>query len=224
VQIIAPTNGQTLVYNSVTQLWENSSGGGATGYQTIQGNGSSVAQETTVNFIGTGVTVVDDPGSNRTNVTITSGSNYQTIQGQGTPLPQEAVLNFISDSFTITDDPSNNSTNVAVSGVISWDVVTSNTSMSVQMGYIPNSASKIIFLMPASTVPGDTIRIVGFGTGLWEITQNAGQSIRFGDINTTTGTGGSITSTNQGDSVEVICVVANTVFVVGSATGTLSIV
>src|SRR5665213_2066572 len=94
VQIINPTNGQTLVYDSVTMLWVNSSGGGATGYQTIQGNGTSVAQETTLNFIGSGITVVDDPGNNRTNVTITSGSYYQTVEGQGTPLPQEAILNF----------------------------------------------------------------------------------------------------------------------------------
>jgi hypothetical protein len=84
VQITSPTNGQTLVFNSGTQLWVNSSGGGATGYQTIEGNGTAVAQETTVNFIGAGsttVTAVDNPGAMRTDVTISSTSaNFADAQ------------------------------------------------------------------------------------------------------------------------------------------------
>lgn len=225
VQITNPTNGQTLVYDSVTELWVNSSGGGATGYQTIQGNGTGVAQETTINFIGSGVTVTDDPGNNRTNVTISSSgtSYYQTVQGQGSSATQEAILNFASDTFTVVDDPANFRTNVSVSGVISWSVVAANTGMTVQTGYINNSASLITFTLPAAANPGDTVRIVGYGTGLWQVNQNAGQTIRFGKYDTTTGTGGSIASTNQGDSVEVVCVAANTLFVVASATGNILI-
>lgn len=223
VQITNPQNGQTLVYDSVTQLWVNSSGGGAVGYQTIQGNGTSVPQETTINFIGTGITVVDNPGLNATDVTITSGTNYQTIEGQGIASPQEAALNFVSDSFTVTDNPGNGSTDIRVSGVITWDVVTTNTLMTVQTGYINNSGSLITYTLPATAVPGDTMRVVGYGTGLWQVDQNAGQTIRFGNHNTTTGTGGSIASTNQGDAVEVVCVVANTIFVVASAMGNILI-
>lgn len=200
---------------------------GGSGYSIIEEDGTPLPPETIINFTGAGVTVTDNPGGGSTTVNIPGGSAgayYQTVENQGTALPQETILNFASDSFTLVDDPSNDRTNVFVSGVISWDVVTTNTNMAVQTGYIPNSGSLITFLLPAAAIPGDTIRIVGYGTGLWEIIQNAGQSIRFGEINTTVGAGGSITSTNQGDAVEVICVVANTLFVVGSATGTLSIV
>jgi hypothetical protein len=202
-------------------------GTGGSGYSIIQEDGTPFPPETIINFTGAGVTVTDNPGGGSTTVNIPGGSAgayYQTMQAQGSALPQETILNFSSDSFTLVDDPTNDRTNVFVSGVISWDVVTVNTQMAVQMGYIPNSASQITFTLPATAVPGDTIRIVGYGTGLWSIAQNAGQSVRFGEINTTTGTGGSITSTNQGDAIEVICVVANTLFVVGSATGTLSII
>lgn len=104
VQIISPTNGQTLVYNSIAQLWENSSGGGATGYQTVQGNGTSVAQETTVNFIGAGVTVVDNPGSMRTDVTITNVTGYQTIENLGTAVAQETTFNFATTGITAVDN------------------------------------------------------------------------------------------------------------------------
>ena len=200
--------------------------GGGSGYTLIEENGVPLPAETTINFTGGGVTVTDNPG-NSTTVNIPGGSAgafYQTMQAQGSALAQEVTLNFASDSFTLVDDPTHTRTNVFVSGVITWDVVTTNTAMAVQMGYIPNSASQITFTLPATAIPGDTIRIVGFGTGLWSIAQNAGQTIRYGNINTTTGTGGSITSTNQGDAIEVICVVANTTFVVGSATGTLSII
>ncbi len=179
VSINNPTQGQTLIYDATSGLWINSSGGGATG--------------------------------------------YQTIQGQGVSLPQETVLNFASDTFTVVDDPANFRTNVSVSGVISWDVVAANTGMTVQTGYINNSASLITFTLPAAANPGDTVRIVGYGTGLWQINQNAGQTIRFGKYNSTTGTSGSIASTNQGDSVEVVCVAANTLFVVASAMGNILI-
>lgn len=179
VSITSPTNGQFLVYDSVSGNWINSNGGGSTG--------------------------------------------YQTIQGQGTPVAQQTILNFASDTFTVTNDALNNRTNITVSGVINWDVVAVDTTMAVQTGYINNSASLITLTLPGTANPGDTVRIVGYGTGLWEVAQNAGQTIRFGNTNTTTGVTGNLMSTNQGDSVEIVCVSANTLFVVASVQGTLGV-
>lgn len=42
-------------------------------YQTIQDEGIALAQQPTFNFIGAGVTAVDNPGSNRTDITIPGG-------------------------------------------------------------------------------------------------------------------------------------------------------
>lgn len=50
-------------------------GAAGTGYSTIQEEGTGVAQQTTLNFIGASVIAEDDPGNNRTNVTITGGGS-----------------------------------------------------------------------------------------------------------------------------------------------------
>ena len=44
------------------------------GYTTIQDEGSAVTQRATMNFIGPNVSVVDNPGSSRTDITISTGS------------------------------------------------------------------------------------------------------------------------------------------------------
>src|ERR1700691_2923553 len=41
-------------------------------YNTVQGNGSAVAQEQTLNFVGADFTVTDDAANSRTNVTLPS--------------------------------------------------------------------------------------------------------------------------------------------------------
>jgi hypothetical protein len=48
------------------------------------------------------------------------------------------------------------------------------------------------------------------GAGGWKIAQNASQNIQIGNLSSTSGTGGSIASTNQFDSIHFICTVANT--------------
>jgi len=47
-------------------------------YQTIQDEGSAVTQRPTFNFIGAGVTAVDNAGSNRTDITITGAGGPDT--------------------------------------------------------------------------------------------------------------------------------------------------
>ncbi len=95
------------------------SGGAGTGYATIEGNGVAVPQETTINFIGTGVTVTDNALNSRTDVTITGGTFNQTIEGQGVAKPQEPILNFASAIFTVTDNPGNTSTDITITTPIS---------------------------------------------------------------------------------------------------------
>jgi hypothetical protein len=49
-------------------------------------------------------------------------------------------------------------------------------------------------------------------TGTVTIAQNAGQTIRFGNLITTTGTSGNVTLINIGDGVSIVCNVANNGF------------
>ena len=78
--------------------------------------------------------------------------------------------------------------------------------------------------LPTVAAVGDTIEVVGMGTGKWLIAQNANQSIHFESITTTIGVGGSLAAALQYDCVKLICSVANLEFVVVSSVGNLTYV
>ena len=59
---------------------------------------------------------------------------------------------------------------------------------------------------------------------MWKLAQNAGQLVEFQSLVTATGTGGYIAASNRYDGVLVRCVVANTTWVVETATGNLDVV
>ena len=93
----------------------------------------------------------------------------------------------------------------------------------VNNGYIANNASLCTITLPATASIGSVIGIVGSGAGGWKLAQNAGQLIHFNAATTTTGTGGSLASGATNNCVEVVCVVANTTWVVRSSVGTLTV-
>lgn len=83
-------------------------------YQTVQENATSLPQRTILNFLGSGVTVVDALG--KTNVFISGGVSqaYQTIQDEGISATQRSTLNFIGSSVSASDDAINSRTNVTI--------------------------------------------------------------------------------------------------------------
>jgi hypothetical protein len=89
--------------------------------------------------------------------------------------------------------------------------------------YVSNNAGTVTITLPSTAAVGDEIRILGLGAGGWLLAQNASQLIHFGNTTTTTGTGGSIASRHQYDSLLIKCVVANTTFNVCSAQGNLDV-
>ena len=80
-----------------------------------------------------------------------------------------------------------------------------------------NNVGLITATLPAVAAFGDSIIIVGKGVGGWLIAQNAGQTIHIESLDTTTGIVGSVASTNKYDSVELVCITANTDFLILSA-------
>ena len=86
--------------------------------------------------------------------------------------------------------------------------------MVINHGYIANSAGVVTFTLPA-VIPSAAgiIRVAGYGAGGWSIVLNAGQTIHFGNIDTTTTTG-SISSTNRYDSIELLSIPGTSDFVV----------
>jgi hypothetical protein len=73
--ITTPATNQVLTWNGTN--WINQAVSAAAAYATVQEEGSALTQRTIINFIGAGITAVDNSGSTRTDVTILSASASQ---------------------------------------------------------------------------------------------------------------------------------------------------
>jgi hypothetical protein len=132
---------------------------------------------------------------------------------------QTPSFTFINIELSITQLPS--TTIIPISG---WSAVAGTSqSMTISNNYYAQNASLTTFTLPVTASAGTTMRIAGVGAGGWKVAQNAGQSINFGNQVTTTGTGGSISSGNRYDAIELFCAVANTQWTVLTAAGNLSV-
>jgi hypothetical protein len=78
--------------------------------------------------------------------------------------------------------------------------------------------------LPATSAVGNVIEVSLDGATSFTITQGAGQQIRLGNVATTAGVGGSLASTQQGDSVRLVCRTANLLWNVLSSMGNPTIV
>ena len=82
----------------------------------------------------------------------------------------------------------------------------------VNTGYVCTNAAKCVVTLPATAAVGDIVSIVSQGAGGWQAKGNTGQTVK--GLNDTTTSAGTIDHANQYDTIEVICVVANTTWVV----------
>lgn len=104
----------------------------------------------------------------------------------------------------------------------SWTVITADTTLEPNTGYIVSATSSVNLTLPANFSSGDEIRIVGYAGG-WQIKQSAGQKMHWGSISTTTGTSGTIYSDTVYDCLDLVGVITNTEMVVVGAAGNLNI-
>lgn len=138
-----------------------------------------------------GQLIIGNTGGTPTAATLTAGTGIAISNGGGT--------------ITIS----------ASSGTSSWTVVTGTSqAMAVDSGYISNNAGLVTLTLPTTAAVGATIQVQGLGAGGWQIAQNASQLIHIGSSVTTTGATGFLASSNQYDSITVLCVVANTTWTV----------
>jgi hypothetical protein len=107
---------------------------------------------------------------------------------------------------------------------VSWQSVAGTTiSLVPNKGYILQAGTLTTATLPLVCPAGDVIRICGSGTGLFLIAQNTGQSIKLGTTSSTGGATGSVASSNQYDAIELLCVVANTMFATISSVGNFTV-
>lgn len=90
-----------------------------------------------------------------------------------------------------------------------WNSVAGTTqAAAVENGYIIANAAQTTVTLPATAAVGQRVSVQGLGAAGWVIQANTGQTIQLGSSATTTA--GSLTSTNRYDSINLICMVANT--------------
>ena len=111
-------------------------------------------------------------------------------------------------------------------GGITWSVETGSTkAMAVSEAYFANYNGALAFTLPSTAAVGDTMQIAQmYADKSWSLAQNAGQTCYVGNTNTTTGVGGSLTSTDDGDWIEIVCRVADTDFQINIRSGNITVV
>jgi hypothetical protein len=150
------------------------------------------------------------------------------IEGNmGGPVPPNAsniIFLLGSGDLSVTGDPSTNTLTISATGLPTWNKISSNTALQTNMGYICTGGGALTLTLPATSNVGDIIEVTLDGSTSWSIAQGAGQLIRLGNAETTAGVGGSLTSTQQGDSFRMVCSITNLKWNVLSSMGNPTVV
>lgn len=237
VLVGAAANAITSVVPSATSgvalISQGSSSDPAFGTVVVAGGGTGAVTLTGV-LTGNGTSAVTANAVTNHGILLGGASNAVSSLGVATSgfLPigstgADPVLAALTAGAGISITNGAGSITIAASGAgFSWSTVTGATqAISVENGYVANRGAGVTFTLPATAVVGDQFRIMGLAAGGgWTIAQNASQLIQLGSSVTTTGTGGSLASTNAGDSVLVTCIATNNNWSVADVIGNLTVV
>lgn len=150
------------------------------------------------------------------------------LLGAGQILIGTTALDPVAANLTagagITITPASGSITVASTGVgsLTWnDVAGTTQAAAVNNGYIISNAGQTTVTIPATAAVGSVFGVAGKGAAGWILQMNTGQIAHLG--NSATSSAGTLTSTNQWDSVQLVCVTANTTFTVLCVQGNLTV-
>jgi len=161
-------------------------------------------------------------------VSTSGGAVTETITGNsGGPVGPDAAfnINIIGEGgVLVTGFPGSNTLVITDSNAFLWNLTAFSESMVENNGYICDGGGALVLTLPLTAAFGTIIEVTLDGSTSFQIAQNAGQQIRMGSVQTTVGTGGSITTTVQGNSLRMVCQTANTKWNVLSSMGNFTIV
>lgn len=146
------------------------------------------------------------------------GGATKFTEDLGIAVPVAGNINVVGGAGISTFGAGNTITISSTAGAFTWTTITSadNVKQIVkENGYIATGGVLCTLILPVAATIGDTFMVTGF-SALWRITQNALQVMYLGSQSTTPGLGGSFTSTNALDHVEMVYVAANSWKVVDS--------
>lgn len=112
----------------------------------------------------------------------------------------------------------NNNSSAGGSSLI-WQNISGSLTGLPNYGYICNNTGVVSVTLPNSFTLGDTVKMVGRGSGvsgLWQVKQQNDQIIYFGNTNTSAGPGGYLMATYPKNCVELVQVVSGEWEVVSS--------
>jgi hypothetical protein len=159
-------------------------------------NGLSTVNSATLVTTSAGVPVMSS--------TMTNG---QMIIGSTGATPTTGTITSTGGSIAVTTGAGTLNLEVSTGGFAWTDVTTATQAMVVQNGYITNRSGGVVYTLPATTVLGDEIKVVG-KLGITTITPNANQQILMGSGSGTIGVTGTIVGTNLGDCVTLRAITA----------------
>lgn len=129
--------------------------------------------------------------------------------------PTAGNINVIgAGGVLVTGNPGTSTLTITVAGMgMTWSVITADQTAAVNHGYFCNKAGTLHLLLPATSAVGDTIAVTNENTDLGvQFTQAAGQQILFSTSSSTLGATGTVTSSAIGDTMTLVCEVANTIW------------
>jgi hypothetical protein len=196
------------------------------GFVSLVGGGGAAVQSNTVDtFTAPAITNVVSPNSGTITVTGaqvatgTVGANVirtdskavgsYTIEIQRSTMvgavdsTKNGVCHFDSADFSVDG---NGFVSLNGTGIFLWQTTSVNiANLSVNHGYLCISPGGALTLgLPATAALGDEIEITLDGATSFQITQAAGQQIRYGNFETTLGATGTLTSSRPGDTVRMV--------------------
>jgi hypothetical protein len=95
---------------------------------------------------------------------------------------------------------------------LSWLTISASQTLSPDVGYFITSVIPTNYALPTVIAVGQIIQIVNISPSTFTLTQSAGQFIEIGGAISTVGVAGSATSNASGDSITLVCSVANIAF------------
>lgn len=214
-------------YNPFTNnLDKSGTGGGSTG--NVIGPNSSVQDDIATYADNTGK-VIKDSGTKITDL-LAVANNLSDVADPSTAFDNispllakgDLLVRTATDNVRLPAGPDNQvlTTDSSMPEGVKWgpqafvfpfiEVTSTSQAMAINTGYIANNSALVTATLPSTSSVGDLVWIVGKGLGGWQIAQNAGQVIHFGDQDTTIGVGGHLDSANQYDAIQLLCTAANT--------------
>jgi len=171
-----------------------------------------------------GIYTVTNVGSASTNWVMTRATDFDTgaeltetavtLVNQGSTYAGILFQESLPGPFTIGTTPIAFLPFNFIYNNFEWYTITGTSQVMVSNnGYFANNAALVSLQLPLTANVGDKISILAQNTGLWRITQDAGQKIYIGNVSSTTGVTGYVEASGQYDSVTLVCMIANTTWI-----------